>query len=229
MNRYSSRVFITAILAIFLIKGDLMSATDDVKAIELPAPEAKGGMPVETALANRRSARRFSDAALTLSQVGQLLWAAQGISDPRGYRTAPSAGALYPLEVYIVAGKTEDLPAGVYRYLPVNHQLQMTASGDLRDDLSGAALNQSSVKNAPGVIVICAVYERVTGKYRERGVRYVHMEAGHAGQNIALQAVSLGLGTVPVGAFRDDAVKKIIAAGQNEVPLYLIPVGEPRE
>jgi SagB-type dehydrogenase family enzyme len=155
------------------------------------------------------------------------MWAAQGVSDPRGYRTAPSAGALYPLEVRILTGPAPDLAAGIYHYRPDRHAMERLSAEDRREALSGAALNQGSVKDAPAVLVLTAVYERVARKYGERGVRYVHMEAGHAAQNVLLQAVARKLGTVPVGAFHDADVAKTILAGEEEKPLYLIPVGKP--
>lgn len=198
--------------------------------INLPTPQKSGGRSIEEVLAARRSVREYADMPLTprrpLADLSQLLWAAQGVTDePRGFRTAPSAGALYPLEVYVAVGEVTDLPAGVYRYLPAEHQLERIVEGDVRRDLSGAALNQSAVEDAAAVIAIAGVYERTTGKYGERGVRYVYMEAGHAAQNIYLQAASLGLGTVTIGAFHDDEVKRVLGMNEDERPFYLMPVG----
>jgi SagB-type dehydrogenase family enzyme len=163
---------------------------------------------------------------LAVKEVGQLLWAAQGTTSARGFRTAPSAGALYPLELFIVVGNVTTLPAGVYRYDPSTHSLKMTAKGDLREDLSQAALSQKSLAKAPLVLVISAVYERTTAKYRDRGMRYVLMEAGHASQNVYLQAVPLGIGTVVIGAFRDQQVQSLLNCQSNERPLYLMPLGK---
>ncbi|QSZ68349.1 SagB/ThcOx family dehydrogenase [Methanofollis aquaemaris] len=197
------------------------------KSVQLPAPRKDGGRSIEEVLAARRSVREYADGLLTLQELSQLLWAAQGVTDdPTGFRTAPSAGALYPLEVYVAAGEVADLPAGVYRYLPAEHRLDRVAEGDRRRDLSGAALNQSAVGDAAAVIAIAGVYERTTGKYGERGIRYVHMEAGHAAQNIYLQAASLGLGTVSIGAFHDDDVGRVLGMNEDEHPLYLMPVGK---
>jgi SagB-type dehydrogenase family enzyme len=194
--------------------------------ILLPEPQRSGAMSLEQALAERRSVRDYKDEPLTLAEVGQLLWAAQGVTDPAGFRTAPSAGALYPLEIFVVVGNVDSLPPGAYRYDPGRHALIRTAEGDRRNALAGAALGQSSIRDGAVVVVFAAVYERITEKYGERGIRYVHMEAGHASQNVYLQAVSLGLGTVTIGAFYDDRVKDVVGFKDDEVPLYLMPVGK---
>jgi SagB-type dehydrogenase family enzyme len=162
-----------------------------------------------------------------LADVGQVLWAAQGITNDRGYRTTPSAGALYPLEVYVVAGSVVDLEAGVYRYRPDGHLLVRIGGGDRRADLQAAAVDQASVGDAPATLVIAAVPERTTAKYGERGTRYVAMEAGHAAENVYLQAAALNLGTVAIGAFDDDRVEEILMLPKNATPLYLMPVGRP--
>ena len=203
-----------------------MTLQHESSAIQLPAPRFDSDMSIEKALTKRRSVRDFKDEPLTLTEVSQLLWSAQGITHSRGYRTAPSAGALYPLELYIAAGNVIDLPEGIYKYLPHEHELVLITKGDKRRTLSGAALGQSCIKNGAAVIVISAVYERTTVKYGERGIRYVHNEVGHAGQNISLQAVALNLGTVVVGAFNDNEVKTIMNMSDNERPLYLMPVGK---
>lgn len=193
--------------------------------IPLPEPRRASPTSVEEALAQRRSVRDYRDEPLTLAELGQLLWAAQGITDPAGFRTAPSAGALYPLELYVVAGNVESLPPGVYRYSPRQHALAHLAEGDRRNALAGAALGQGAVREGAAVLVFAAIYARTTGKYGERGIRYVHMEAGHASQNVYLQAVALGLGTVTIGAFYDDRVKNVVGMADDEQPLYLMPVG----
>ncbi len=193
--------------------------------IKLPEPKYGGSMSVEEALLKRRSVRDFKDKPVTLSEVSQLIWAAQGITDPGGLRTAPSAGALYPLELYVVAGNVTGLPAGIYQYRSKSHELLSIAKGDRRIDLGNAALGQSSVRRAAAVMVLSGVYERMTTKYGERGIRYVHMEAGHAAQNVYLQAVALGLGTVVIGAFCDEEVKRILKMADREKPLYIMPVG----
>jgi SagB-type dehydrogenase family enzyme len=193
--------------------------------IKLPEPKYDGSIPVEEALFKRRSVRDFKDMPLTVSEVSQLLWAAQGITGAGGRRTAPSAGALYPLEIYVIAANVNGLLAGIYKYRPNRHELLRIIKGDRRNDLCDAALGQSSIRRSAAVIVLSGVYERTTEKYGERGIRYVHMEVGHAAQNIYLQAVSLGLGTVVIGAFRDEAVKRIFKMAGGEMPLYIMPVG----
>lgn len=193
--------------------------------VALPKPRTTGNVTLEQALHQRRSLRSYSRAALSLEETGQLLWAAQGVTARSGYRTAPSAGALYPLETFLCAGRVEGLPAGVYRYRPDRHDLVVLAAGDRRAELAAAALAQSWVREAPVVIALAAVYRRVTGRYMQRGVRYAWMEAGHAAQNVLLQAVALGLGGVPVGAFDDRAVARVLRMAPEEEPLYLIPLG----
>jgi len=173
----------------------------------------------------RRSVRSFKDSSLTLAEVSQLLWAAQGITSPRGLRTAPSAGALYPLEIYVLEGNVDGLPDGVYHYRPARHQLVRVVKGDRRSELYEAALIQTSVRNAPAVLVFAAVYERTTVKYGDRGVQYVHMETGHSAQNVFLQAVPLNLDAVVIGSFYDDMVRKVLKMSGSEQPLYIIPVG----
>jgi len=194
--------------------------------VKLPAPKYDGPTSVEAALRARRSVRDYQNLPLTLAEVSQLLWAAQGITSPRGYRTAPSAGALYPLEVYLEVGKVKELSSGIYKYELFKHELAKYLAGDKRTALANAALKQSCVKNGTVNIIFSAMYERITGKYGERGIRYVYMEAGHAAQNVCLQAVSLGLGAVVVGAFRDIEVQKVVNMPAQEHPLYIIPVGK---
>lgn len=189
----------------------------------LPHPDLDGLISLEDAIQRRRSIRSFTDESLSEREISQLLWAAQGISDPRGYRTAPSAGALYPLEVYVI---TEQ---GFYHYDVERHALELSLEGDLRREVYAAGLRQESLLEAPVTIVITAVYERIAVKYgRERGPRYVHMEAGHAAQNVLLQAVALGLGAVPIGAFEDARLHSILHLPHDHQPLYLIPIGHPR-
>ena len=197
------------------------------KKIELPQPEYDSKTSVEQALLERRSVRVYEDEPLTLMEVSQLLWAAQGVTHTRrGFRTAPSAGALYPLEVYVVIGNVEGIKQGVYKYKPQEHELIKVWHGNVRDELTRAALGQNCVGNSAIVIVFSAIYERTTKKYGERGIRYVHMEAGHAAQNVSLQAVSLNLGTVVVAAFRDEEVKEVLGLPAEEQPLCIMPVGQ---
>ncbi|HIQ02921.1 MAG TPA: SagB/ThcOx family dehydrogenase [Desulfurococcales archaeon] len=201
------------------------------RIVFLPLPRIKGNMSVEEALAYRRSIRDYTDEPLTLTQLSQILWAAQGISETRwGLRTCPSAGATYPLEVYVVVGSggVKGLTAGIYHYDPYTHTLILIKEGDYREELYKAGLNQPWILNAPVNLVITAEYERTTRRYGERGIRYVHMEVGHAGQNVYLQATALGLGAVVIGAFYDDWVREIIGAPKNQHPLYIIPIGVPK-
>jgi len=194
--------------------------------IKLPQPLHSGKISVEQALRERQSIRTYRKIPLTLSELSQLLWAAQGITGFGERRTAPSAGATYPLEVSVVIGNVADLSAGIYAYNPYQHELTRMETGDKRLPLCQASLGQTSVRSAAAVIVISAFYKRTMIKYGERGFRYVNMEAGHAAQNISLQAVSLDLGSVVIGAFHDMEVKAILGLSEQEEPLYIIPVGK---
>jgi len=198
---------------------------EQAEVIKLPEPRYDSDVSLEQSLLNRRSIRSYTSEPLTLEETSQLLWAAQGLTDPQGFRTAPSAGGLYPLELYLVAGDVEGLAAGVYRYQPDGHQLVKTMDGDKRAELAEAALGQEWVEEGAVSIVFTAVYERTTGKYGDRGVRYVHMEAGHAAQNLCLQATALELGAVTVGAFYDEEVSQLLNLPADERPLYVIPIG----
>jgi SagB-type dehydrogenase family enzyme len=194
--------------------------------IKLPLPDTVGSITVEQALWHRRSVRVFSDQSLTVKQVGQLLWAAQGLNRGSTRRTAPSAGATYPMELYVVASRVEGLKPGLYHYRFDGHALERKRAGDIREDLAAAALNQRSIAAAPVVLVLAADYGRTAKRYGERTSRYVHMEAGHVGENVHLQCEALGLGTVMIGAFDDGRVKKLL--GIQEEPLYIVPVGKKR-
>jgi SagB-type dehydrogenase family enzyme len=197
-----------------------------IARVKLPAPRRDGNTSVEQALLQRRSVREYRNRPTALADVAQLLWAAQGVTEPAsGFRTAPSAGALYPLEVYAVVGNVEGIQPGVYKYRPLGHELERVRSGDVRAELSAAALEQTWIGQGAIVVVFCAVYERTTAKYGDRGIQYVHIEVGHAAQNLCLQAVSLNLGAGVVGAFHDRQVKRILNARANEEPLYVVPVG----
>lgn len=190
------------------------------KVTALPKPSLKGTMSIEETLATRRSVRRYADRPLTVDHLGQLLWAAQGITqEARGLRTAPSAGALYPLEIHVFIGD------GVYHYSPQDHTLTLTKPGDQRAALSEAALNQRSVRTNGVVILIAAEYARTTGRYGDRAKRYVDLEVGCVCQNVLLQATALGIVGVPVGAYRDADVKRVAALPDEQTPLLLIPLG----
>lgn len=198
--------------------------------VGLPAPTRCGGMPVEEAITRRRSVRSYKRETLPLSHLSQVLWSAQGITSAEGLRAAPSAGATYPLEVYVLVGRgaVEGLGEGVYHYNVENHSLHLHKGGDLRKQLSTAALDQEFIAEAPVDIVICALYERTSWRYGGRTERYVHMEVGHAGQNIHLQAEALGLAVVMVGAFHDEEVSRVMGLEREVKPLYIIPLGKPR-
>jgi SagB-type dehydrogenase family enzyme len=217
--------------------GAVEKPASSAKIIKLPKPVHDGSTSVEQAMANRRSVREYKDEPVSLAEVSQLLWAAQGVTSAEGLRTAPSAGALYPLEVYVVAGKVSGIGPGVYKYKPGEHVLELVSEGDKRAELGNAAPGQPSIKDAALDIVFAGLYERTTGKYSSpvrdestgsrypRGVGYVYMEAGHAAQNVCLQAVALKLGTLTIGAFFDDDVKSVTDMPVNERPLYILPVG----
>ncbi len=196
--------------------------------INLPTPLDKVSVSVEEAMLRLKSVRRYADTQVDIKTFSQLLWAAQGVKPPIGKRTAPSAGSTYPLEVYIIIGNVEGINRGIYKY-DLRHRLIKMQDGDFRQALSAAALGQQSIAQASFSLVFAAVFKRTTDKYGERGVMYVHMEAGHAAQNVGLQAVGLGLGTVVVGAFDEDEVAKVLELPQEEKPIYIIPVGKPAE
>jgi SagB-type dehydrogenase family enzyme len=196
--------------------------------IKLPSPQLEGKMSVEEALTRRRSRRVFKDYSLTMEQVSQLLWSAQGITEKRiGFRTAPSAGATYSLDIYLVVGKdkVENLKAGVYHYNPHYHSLVIISKEDKRRELARACLRQRFIEDAPVSLIITAEFSRITNRYGKRGVYYAYMEAGHVGQNVYLQAESLGLGTVVIGAFYEEDVSQALNLPDQHIPLYVMPVG----
>jgi SagB-type dehydrogenase family enzyme len=197
--------------------------------IKLPFPNPQGKISVEEAISKRRSVRRFRAQPLSLAQLSQLLWSAQGITGTGGRRAAPSAGATYPLEIFVAIGEhgIESLAAGIYHYQVDSHSLSLHLSGDLRQKLADTALGQSFIANCPVDIVVCALHPRTAYRYGRRGERYVHMEVGHVGQNVSLQAVALGLATVTVGAFEDEEVGKVLKLEEQIKPLYIIPIGKP--
>ena len=194
--------------------------------IKLPEPRYESNVSTEETLVKRRSVRDYTHEPLTLTEVSQLLWAAQGTTSDGIYRAAPSAGALYPLEVYMIVGNVEDLAAGVYQYKPKGHELVMILEGDMRSRLTDAALGQGPVGNAAIDIVLTSVYDRITRKYGDRGVRYALIEIGHVGQNICLQATAMDLGSVCIGAFYDEQVRALLKLPEEEAPLYIIPIGK---
>jgi SagB-type dehydrogenase family enzyme len=205
--------------------------------IKLPSPQLKGKVSLEETILRRRAVRRYRREPLDLSQLSQILWSAQGITGTREFRAAPSAGATYPLEVFVVVGRQgvitrelkqppEELQAGIYHYEADSHSLSLHKPADLRPDLARATLDQEFIIDAPVDIVICALYHRTSYRYGRRGERYVHIEVGHVGENIHLQAVALGLATVEVGAFHDEEVSKVLGVEEQIMPLYIMPLGK---
>jgi SagB-type dehydrogenase family enzyme len=197
------------------------SSGSPTDVLALPAPRLDGPVSLERSLLERRSVRDFTAEVLTRAERSQLLWAAQGQTASWGGRTAPSAGGLYPLELYLA---TAD---GLWRYVPDGHQVEVRTTADVRAGLANASGGQASVSSAPAVFVVAGVVARTAEKYGDRAERYVALEAGHAAQNLLLEAVALGLGAVPVGAFDDGAVAAVLRLPSGEQPLYLIPVGHP--
>lgn len=213
---------IVAVLLMTHCPGEPESNEPETNTLQLPPPDTTGTVSLEQAIAERRSVRSFTEQALTEEQIGQLLWAAQGITAPgRGLRAAPSAGALYPLEVYVVTAQ------GVYHYQPRGHLLRLHLSGDQTATLARACLGQGCVQQAAANFVITAVYSRTQAKYGERARQYVDIEVGAAGENLLLQAVALDLGAVMVGAFRDQAVAQALQLPADHHPVLVIPVGHP--
>jgi SagB-type dehydrogenase family enzyme len=228
MNKFKM-VLLAIILGLAILLPDLWrentySKIKTVKTI-LPQPKLDSRISVEEALSNRRSIRNYKDKPISLKELSQLLWAAQGKTSDWGGRTAPSAGAKYPIEIFTVVGKVEGLDPGIYRYDPQDHSVIRFKKGDLRKNLMKAAIGQPCIKNAPVNIVVTGVYSRTEEKYGERAPRYVHMETGHACQNIYLQAEALKLGTVVIGAFHDNDVAELLNL-KEEKPLAIMPVGK---
>lgn len=197
------------------------------EAIKLRPPAKKGGMSVAEALEVRRTMRHFAARPLDLPQVSQLLWGADGLSDPRGLRTSPSAGATYPLDLYLVVGErgVKDLPAGVYHYLVAEHALTPVAPGDARAPVARACLHQTWMTEAPVLLVISGEYSRCTARYGPRGIRYTHMEVGNVSQNLFLTAEALDLGAGIVGAFEDKVLAQVLKLPPAHEPLLVMPMG----
>jgi len=206
----------------------LAATPDGATEMALPAPRLQARQSLEAALSQRRSLRSFAAEPLTAAEVGQLLWAAQGVSGAQGQRTAPSAGATYPLVLYLVAGPIEGVPRGVHRYLPHGHRLVALTHADVRAAVARAALGQSWVGEAPAIVVIAAQPVRTVARYGARADRYVAIEAGAAAQNLMLQAVALGLGSTLVGAFDEAALRRNALLAADEQPLAVVPVGRHR-
>jgi SagB-type dehydrogenase family enzyme len=212
-------LYLTGAFIFFLTMIDFTSKSEEIK---LPSSDKKGKVSLEETLNIRKSVRKYLPHPLKIKEISQILWASYGVNK-WGRLTSPSAGALYPLTIYLVAGNIEDLPSGLYKYNNKRHSLKLISSQDLRSSLYKACLGQDWVKKAAALIVICANYDITTSYYGKRGKRYVDIEIGHVGQNIYLQTTALGLGTVAVGAFYDEEVKNILNI--KEDPLYIMPIG----
>ena len=195
---------------------------DPKAAIDLPPPVFDGPISLEKAMKERRSVRVYKDEPLSLADISQILWAAQGITETkRGLRTAPSARALYPLNLYLLVGKVDGLPVGLYRYLPQGHKIFKVHGGDKKAELH-AAVGQATIRDAAAVIV-------VTGMSRASNARWIYLEGGHAAQNILLQAHSRKIGAVVMGGFRDEDVRKVLNVPESEQPVYIIPMGRKQD
>ena len=219
---------ITTVIFTFVIVAFVIYIKSDYRKeqkFSFPTPNFDGEISVEKAIKLRRSIRSYKQEPLTMAQVGQVLWAAQGITSNDGFRTAPSAGATYPLEIYLIAGKVVDLTSGIYKYLNKDHAIIKISDGDKRAELSDAALSQEWIKEAPIAIVVCGIYERTSKKYEDNASKYVHMEVGCVAQNVYLQTTALGLGTTFVGAGEEEKIASVLHLDKNEHVLCILPVG----
>lgn len=198
-------------------------APKSAERVALPAAAREGRVSLEEALAKRHSVREYTDKTLSEKELGQLLWAAQGVNRPDGHRTAPSANARYPLELYVAT------PSGFFHYEPREHQLERRAPGDIRPVISKAARGQKQILQSPAVFIFTAVFERMSKTPDDpRAARSIHLEAGHAAQNLLLQAVVLGLGGVPMGGFDDAQLREGLSLPADRRPVYMVAVGQPR-
>jgi len=195
--------------------------------IQLPDRNHDSGITLVEAIDQRRSVRLFTEDSITLPELAWILYSAQGITSERGFRAAPSAGATYPLSIFVIAENVDSLEPGIYRFYPHDNYLMTVKTGNYLHDLAHAALGQRCISSAPVVIAIAAEYSITTSVYGDRGIMYVHMEAGHVSQNIYLQCTALELGTVAIGAFTDNAVAEVLSLEEFETPLYIMPVGKP--
>jgi len=224
-------ILITFVLLLISGCGDTDEKTaveftpDDSEVITLPEPRYDSDISLEESLLNRRSIRDYGNDPVTLQEVSQLLWAAQGVTDTSGHRTAPSAVALYPLSIYVIAGNVLEIVDGVYVYTPDNHSIKRIKNGDFRDELATAAMGQASIRQGAVSFVVTVDYGMVMSRFGDKGERFGTLEAGHAAQNLCLQATALDLGLVTAGAIYDDQVADVLDLPENLTPLYVIPVG----
>ncbi|MCK4806259.1 MAG: SagB/ThcOx family dehydrogenase [Candidatus Aegiribacteria sp.] len=218
---------IVRILLLFLATYASCSGNPENTIIQLPDREQDSGITLVEAIDQRRSIRIFTKDSITLPELVRILHSAQGITSERGFRAAPSAGATYPLSVFVIAENVDGLEPGIYRFHPRENSLMTVRTGNFLHDLALAALGQRCISSAPVAIAIVADYSITTSVYGDRGVMYVHMEAGHVSQNIYLQCTAIELGTVAIGAFTDNTVAEVLGLEENETPLYIMPVGRP--
>ncbi len=220
-------ILFVALVAGVVACGDSSPAPasrEPLKTLELPAPDTDGDRSLEAILASRRSSREFSEKKLSRATIGQLAWATQGVTSPEGGRTSPSAGSLYPLELYVA---TVD---GIFRYVPGDHALELLDDRNLRAEIHAACKSQQVIRDAAAVFVLSAIYARTNEVYKGgRAPVFVHVEAGHAAQNFLLQAAALGLAACPIGGFDSKKLQQIMGMGKGEYALYALPVGHPQE
>ena len=223
--------FLVAVLGVLLgaaaFPADAVAAESD-KAVKLPPPKTDGGLALNRALAVRRSNRSLDQKPIALETLSQLLWAAQGIADEKGHRTAPSARPVYALEVYVLAGNVTGLAAGTYKFMPAGHELRLLSAGDRREEMVKQAIGQAWIKAAPAVVVITGVKERMSAKGGEKAVKWVYVEAGLAAENFLLEVAALGLASTYVGGFDTEGLHKFLGLPAGEEPIAVLPVGVPK-
>jgi len=213
------------VLVLIAVAAASMAVSADPSGpVSLPKAKTRGAVSVETALSQRRSFRNPTATPLSLAEVGQLCWAAQGVTDEKGHRTAPSAHAAYPLQIYVLAGGVRDLPAGLYRYLPGSHALELVRPGDGRADFVRRGVGQAWVEKAPVVFVITGTIAKMSGM-GDRGPQFMAIEAGLAAQGFFLQAQALELGSTFVGGFRPAEAREALQLPAGEEVLGVLPVG----
>lgn len=206
----------------------LPALTDQIPGtmISLPQPITDGHVSLEKSMSLRRSVRTYKNQPLSIQELSQLLWAGQGVTNERGFRTAPSAGATFPIELFVVVNNVQGLKKGIYHYIIGEHKLKLVDVRQVEKELARAALSQSMISDGGVVIILTAIFERTTQRYGERGIRYIHNEIGHVSQNIHLQVAALNLGTVVIGAYRDEEVEAILNLGNEIRVLYMMPIGK---
>ena len=220
------KIGLSLVMALGFSLGNL-TAGFGAEAIKLPPPATKGTVSVEEALQNRRSTRKFANRSLELAQISQLLWAADGINNPQGKRTAPSGRAAYPIDLYLVAGErgVTNLAPGVYRYVVADQALELVAPGEFRPAVAKACNSQVWIGEAPVIVVITGDIKRSAAKNGDQAALFTHLEAGCIGQNIFLQAGTLGLGAGVAGGFKDKPLAQALKLPDHDTPFLVMPVG----